>query len=81
MPHVPAGWYCYCAMNGIDTVAKDLMGPFESRQDVIEWGREWGIAFRENGDAYAKAVLYAGEMTGDESADPWYTAIHRRVGV
>ncbi len=64
-------------MNGTDRVATDLHGPFDSRNEVIDWMTQHSIAYRPNGEAFQKAVLYAGEMTADESANPWGTAIHR----
>ncbi len=78
MPKPPPGFAVYCAMNGTDKVATDLFAGFESREAVLDWLDMHGIQYRPNGEAFQRAVQCWGEMTGDESREPWATAIHER---
>lgn len=78
MPPLGTGWFCYSAMNGTDRVATDLQGPFDTREDLVNWITASGLQYRPNGEAYKRAVLYFGEMTGDCSEGAWATAIHYR---
>jgi hypothetical protein len=66
-------------MNGSDKVATDLMGPFDSRDEVLAWMKDFAIEYRPNAEVYERAILYAGEMTDGESAWPWGSCIHERA--
>ncbi len=59
----------------------DKFGPFESRQDIIEWMREHSVRYMPNAVAFDKAVLTWSEMTGDEVGAMFGTAIHSIAGV
>ncbi len=78
MPKPPPGFAVYCAMNGTDKVATDLFAGFESREAVLDWLDMHGIEYRPNAEAFKRAVQCWSEMTGDESHEPWATAIHER---
>jgi hypothetical protein len=77
MPPLKPGFYAYMSPNASDPVALDRIGPFESRQAVIDWGREHKVTYRPNAEAYERAVLAWSEMTDGESDGPWFTAIHK----
>ncbi len=81
MPKPPPGWYVYLGHDG-DRVAMDKFGPFDTRQDVVDWMTEHGIRYTPNAEAYDRAVLTWSEMTGDEvdSSSMFGTAIHSIVG-
>ncbi len=79
MPHTPPGWYCYLGHDR-SKIAMDLFGPFDTRQDIIEWMRENSVTYRENAQAYARAILTWSEMTDSEVGKMWGTAIHERAG-
>lgn len=77
MPPLKPGFYAFMSPNAADLVALDRVGPFDSRDDVFAWGREFNIAYRSHAEIYDRAVLYAGEMTSDQSDGPWFTAVHQ----
>lgn len=77
MPPLKPGFYVYCAPCATDRVAVDLFGPFDTRDDVLGWLAEHKIEYRENGEAFERAVLTWSEMTDGESDGAWATAIHR----
>ncbi len=66
-------------MNGSDRIATDLFGPFDTRQDVVDWIAESKLEYRPNGEAFDRAVLTWSEMSADESHEPWCTAIFHRA--
>ncbi len=80
MPKPPPGWYVYLGHDNA-RVAMDKFGPFESRQDVVDWMTEHNIRHLPNAKAFDRAVLTWSEMTGDEVGPMFGTAIHSIAGV
>ncbi len=76
MPKPPPGWYVYLGSDR-HKIAMDKFGPFDTRQDIIEWMREHNVRYRPNAEAYERAVLCWSEMTDSEVADLWGTALHK----
>lgn len=77
MPPLLPGFYVATAPNAADLAATDLVGPFASLWDLCAWLADFDVRYMPWRQRAKCCVLYAAEMTGEESNGVWATGVCR----